>query len=271
MTGNALVPRERGQQWTKELLEQAYRDRADSDLAERLIEVLRRVDGLGRLLLKRRVTPGFGIIGNSGRRMLSIREHTGSDIRGRISIFPRPADDPAYGEYLALREQLLPIRDPGKDETHGSWDFMPVGSLSDSDFQYFLNVLERLGPVPASDAQVDLPTSREDVVISRIVRDSAIVRRLKQLYDNRCQICGTQVSGVHGWTYAEAHHVRPLGDPHGGPDREDNLLILCPNHHAACDFGAIELDASKLRFAPGHTLQAEHLRYHNERILRQPG
>jgi len=112
---------------------------------------------------------------------------------------------------------------------------------------------------------------RADTVVSRIVRDSAIVRRLKQLYDNRCQLCDVRVSGLHGWTYAEAHHVRPLGEPHNGPDTEDNLLILCPNDHAACDFGAIELKVATLRFAPGHAVRAEHIRYHNEKIVRRPG
>jgi hypothetical protein len=257
------------QTWTKESLKAVYSKRADPELAERLVAALDKVDGLGRLLIATTINPAFGIAGNAGRLALSIREPSGRAIRGRISIFTHSEDEAAHNEYETLRERFLPIKDPKTVENPCCWDFIPLDTLSDDGYRHFLGVLEWLGPVPASDAQVDVPTTREDVVISRIVRDSAMVRRLKQLYENRCQICGTQVTGVHGWTYAEAHHVRPLGDPHGGPDVEDNLLILCPNHHAACDFGAIKLDTSKLRFAPGHTVQPAHIRYHNERILRK--
>jgi predicted restriction endonuclease len=155
-------------------------------------------------------------------------------------------------------------------ERPGSWDIAALAVLNEAAYEHFLGVLDGLAPAPASDAQIDVP-ARADTVVSRIVRDSAIVRRLKLLYDNRCQVCGEQVSGLHGWTYAEAHHVRPLGAPHNGPDSEDNLLVVCPNHHAACDFGALELNLSAPYSASGHSVRSEYIRYHNEAIARRPG
>jgi len=263
------MARNRGTIWTKELLAETYQANAELQLAERLIEVLNRVDALGRLLTKTRVGPAFGIVGNRGQRVLSIREHDGIAIHGRISLFPGPERYTAPSDYESLRECLGPIRDYKKPETEGSWDVASLDALSNEAYRQFLDVLDSLGPVPASDAQVDLPSPRVDLMISRIVRDSAMVRRLKQLYDNCCQICGEQVTGLYGWTYSEAHHVRPLGGPHGGQDDEDNLLILCPNHHAACDFGAVKLIPSKLHFELGHRVRPEHIDYHNKTILRQ--
>ena len=255
--------------WTRESLATVYQQRAPAALAERLIEVLERVQGLGRLFPARAINPAFGIASNSGRRAFSIREHHGNAILGNITLFPAPERFATPREYDALRDRLLPIAKPDAAERSTSWDVASIAELSDAAFRRFLDVLDWLGPAPASDATVDVP-ARIDTITSRIVRDSAIVRRLKRLYDDRCQICGERVSGLHGWTYAEAHHVRPLGAPHGGPDAEDNLLILCPNHHAACDFGAIELKSTELRFEPGHVVRPEHLRYHNERIVRRP-
>ena len=265
------MARNRGTSWSKDLLVKTYQANPGPKVADRIIDVLNRVDALGRLLTKSRVSPAFGIKGNLGQRVLSIREHDTTSIHGRISIFPGPDRYAAPGDYESLRERLSAVRDYEKPETVGSWDVARIDALSDQAYRQFLDVLEWLGPAPASDAQIEVPTTRADMVISRIVRDSAMVRRLKRLYDNRCQLCGEQVRGLHGWTYAEAHHIRPLGEPHNGPDTEDNLLILCPNHHAACDFGAVELKLSSLRFASSHSVRLEHLNYHNERLVRSPG
>lgn len=99
--------------------------------------------------------------------------------------------------------------------------------------------------------------------VSRIVRDTAIVRRLKALYADACQICGTRLAGtLSGWTHSEGHHIRPLGSPHNGSDTEANILIVCPNHHALLDYGAIELVTSQLAESR-HALNEANVRYHN--------
>ena len=65
--------------------------------------------------------------------------------------------------------------------------------------------------------------------------------------------------------YAEAHHLKPLGGEHRGPDIEGNLICLCPNHHALFDYFAVRLDVGKLAFCE-HTLGAEFVDYHNARV-----
>ncbi len=113
---------------------------------------------------------------------------------------------------------------------------------------------------------------RREFMISRVVRETALAREVKRLYDYRCQVCGTRLEGNAG-PYAEAAHIRPLGIPHRGPDRLNNLLCLCPNHHVLFDYGAIAIadDFSvigapwQLTVHPKHQLEPEHLRYHRNR------
>src|ERR1044071_1149933 len=103
---------------------------------------------------------------------------------------------------------------------------------------------------PRTEIAVDIddpsPTSRAKTEVYRILRDTALARRLKLLYGNACQICGLAVPLAHGQLYSEAHHLKPLGMPHNGPDIEENIIIVCPIHHVQCDYGAIQIDATTL-------------------------
>ncbi len=72
-------------------------------------------------------------------------------------------------------------------------------------------------------------------------RDSDMVQRLKELYDFRCQVCGQRIEIRRNKYYCEGHHLRPLGGAHGGEDAPDNVVILCPTHHAEFDFFLIAI------------------------------
>lgn len=56
----------------------------------------------------------------------------------------------------------------------------------------------------------DEPTEKREVIVNRIIRDTVIVRKLKALYQDVCQVCGKALSSADGATYSEGHHVRPL-------------------------------------------------------------
>jgi hypothetical protein len=81
----------------------------------------------------------------------------------------------------------------------------------------------------------------------RRIRDTQMSRNLKRKYNFTCQICDLRLSAVDGRGYAEGAHVIPFGRPHQGPDHQDNLLVLCPNHHTEFDMGAITIDPYTLR------------------------
>jgi putative restriction endonuclease len=104
---------------------------------------------------------------------------------------------------------------------------------------------------------------------ARIIRDSKLGRELKKLYGYKCQVCSIEITTNAG-PYAEAAHIKPVGKPHNGPDRPENLLCLCPNHHLMLDKGVymIEDDLSligiegSLTKHPDHEISIEHIRYH---------
>lgn len=87
--------------------------------------------------------------------------------------------------------------------------------------------------------QVELDPEFRDVTISRRIRDTAMSRAIKELYNYTCQVCGVQIDAFEGRLYAEGAHIRPLGRPHLGQDSRDNLLCLCPNHHTQLDVGGM--------------------------------
>ena len=113
--------------------------------------------------------------------------------------------------------------------------------------------------------------------VSRRVRDSALTRRIKSIYQNRCQVCDTAVTGIGGRQYSEGAHVMPVGRPHLGPDTLENILCLCPNHHVQLDIGgmvilktndvAVNEDSvafATLRFAKHHLLAPEFATFHRK-------
>lgn len=118
------------------------------------------------------------------------------------------------------------------------------------------------------------PAARRPATLSRIVRDTELAVRVKQLHSDRCQVCDLQLPTRFG-TYSEAAHIRGLGRPHHGPDKLSNLLVLCPNHHVQFDALAIYVDTNnavrtttddssigELRQHPAHHINEAHLRYH---------
>ncbi|MEV0281728.1 YDG/SRA domain-containing protein [Streptomyces sp. NPDC050610] len=117
---------------------------------------------------------------------------------------------------------------------------------------------------------------RKATITQRIVRSTEVANHVKQLHDHTCQVCGTRIETPTG-AYSEAAHIRPLGRPHDGPDRTNNVLCLCPNHHVAFDFGMITIDSNRrviehgsahhgyvLREHPQHLIDDRHLAYHRE-------
>lgn len=82
-------------------------------------------------------------------------------------------------------------------------------------------------------------TTRES---SRPIRDNAVSRFVKKLYDFQCQVCGLSLRTGDGGFIAIGAHVQPLGEE--GADQLKNLLCLCPNHHDLLDTGGIWINGS---------------------------
>lgn len=122
---------------------------------------------------------------------------------------------------------------------------------------------------------------RVETTRSRVIRNTDLTHDMKRMYDYSCQVCGETRRGPEGDPYAEAHYIRPLGRPHEGPDEPENILVLCPNHHADFDYGCTSVDpetfrvshpyenavdGTELYIADPHELDDDHLTYHNRVI-----
>jgi predicted restriction endonuclease len=125
------------------------------------------------------------------------------------------------------------------------------------------------------------PLPRKDLFTQRIVRDSIISKRLKEIYHYECQICGETIELPNGKRYAETHHLRPVGAPHNGKDGTPNIVVVCPQHHAMLDLGVIALNPKTLivehwKLKEGtklkslkHRLNTASINYHYTRIYKR--
>lgn len=142
---------------------------------------------------------------------------------------------------------------------------------------------DNISSVPFSDSFLEGSASygmprRQETTVLRIVRDTQQARKIKELYDYKCQVCGVRLEGNAG-PYAEAAHIKPLGTPHHGSDTLDNLLCLCANHHVLFDYGAFSVadDLSlvglegTLTVVAQHKIHRDNLRYHREHYRIQIG
>jgi 5-methylcytosine-specific restriction enzyme A len=62
-------------------------------------------------------------------------------------------------------------------------------------------------------------------------RNARLVQDLQDLYGGRCQICLWHPIEHYGHPLCQGHHVHWLS--RGGDDHLSNMVLICPNHHAA--------------------------------------
>ena len=115
----------------------------------------------------------------------------------------------------------------------------------------------------SNDVPVDELPKRLKMEVSRLVRDTQMSRKVKGRHKHRCQLCGKRLKLKLGQFYSEGHHLKPLGQPHNGPDVEENVVCVCPNCHVLLDYCAVPLPPGALRLKPGHNVGQEFIDYHN--------
>lgn len=72
------------------------------------------------------------------------------------------------------------------------------------------------------------------------------VERLHELYGGRCQLCLFDPQDEYGHRLCHGHHVEWLS--RGGEDELENMVLLCPNHHAAVHRDDAPFDYADLAF-----------------------
>ncbi|VXB71369.1 YDG/SRA domain-containing protein [Pseudoclavibacter sp. 8L] len=150
--------------------------------------------------------------------------------------------------------------------------FLRPGASGFQICQYRLRSLQSPGESDSGDIK-QVEAKRVLSTHYRIVRDSGVPTRVKELYDYRCQVCDIRIETLAG-PYSEGAHLVPLGGGADGPDIDANVLSLCPNHHVMLDHGAIcfaddwtALDRDgrqlgSLNVHPDHLLKVAYARTH---------
>jgi predicted restriction endonuclease len=72
------------------------------------------------------------------------------------------------------------------------------------------------------------------------------VERLHDLYGGRCQLCLFDPRDRYGLRLRHGHHIEWLS--RGGEDEPENMVLLCPNHHAAVHRDDAPFDYAELAF-----------------------
>jgi hypothetical protein len=183
---------------------------------------------------------------------------------GGLNRISTPAVTATSGATVASSPARAP-RDPAKSSTpRGPSTQAPGPDWSDEDAEDAATVMRRLQEVQSQ------------------IRNLRHVRELKALYEHTCAFCGKRmIVGVDPTRhYAEAAHIKPVGLPHNGPDRRDNMLILCSEHHLQFDRGVLRirqteagpvvvskikgdpLDGNRLKLRPPHTIDDANIEWH---------
>jgi len=162
-----------------------------------------------------------------------------------------------------------------KQASRGVWRLTGKGkneaSFMSAKYPDFKRLISSVQAIPANTPRaIDIKRPNEinriQYNIYRILRDTCLARQIKVLHKYKCQICGQTLQLGEDMLYAEAHHIKPLGAPHNGPDIPENIICVCPNHHALLDYGAIELNEANLSPCAEHKVGSEYIHYHNTKI-----
>lgn len=62
-------------------------------------------------------------------------------------------------------------------------------------------------------------------------RNKKFVRELQKMYQGKCQICLWNPEKIYGGYICHGHHLQWLS--RGGEDTKENMVLICPSHHAA--------------------------------------
>jgi hypothetical protein len=185
-----------------------------------------------------------------------------------LALWTRDGGYPAVTGLIVDDQANMPAQEYfavyGQDEFAFQWWETQVRDSIGFNWRQFL---PEQSTITKAAADIEPPSPERVAALTYgILRDTELARRVKRLHGYRCQFCGSVIHLPDGSLYAEAHHIRPLGQPHSGPDVEGNVLCLCPNHHAELDYGVFAFGFNDLRTANGHDVLLEFIDYHNRNI-----
>ncbi len=124
----------------------------------------------------------------------------------------------------------------GGDETGG--DETGGDETGGSDAFTFEELLEKCKN-PPPDTEENRPEKMFESL--RRQRNAELGKAVKQVYEDKCAVCGLITYDLKGNPEAQWAHIKPARKPHNGPDDIRNGLALCRFHHWAFDKGLFAL------------------------------
>tara|TARA_B100000242_G_scaffold96188_1_gene65845 strand:- start:32 stop:907 length:876 start_codon:yes stop_codon:yes gene_type:complete len=123
---------------------------------------------------------------------------------------------------------------------------------------------------------------RAEVTYEKIKRIRENTKKIKIMYDYKCQVCEKKLDVPSGNPISIGAHIKAVGRPSNGPDVVENMLCLCPNHHAQFDRYSFYVDpnnyeikgldlykSKKLNVHKKHLIDKQFLQYHFEEYQRR--
>lgn len=172
--------------------------------------------------------------------------------------------DPTVERFIMTKEQIQVLSEPIHLNTQSSGISIPsrvaraIDAAAERDFR-------NVRPMGRRTRDHDpLPPDKRERLTEVYDRDQGIVNELKRLHGGRCQICDSEpFNGLFG-SIVEGHHIEWLS--RGGRDVRENVVLLCPNHHAAVHAADPIFDRAELVFRFGTKAVPIRLTGHLKRI-----
>lgn len=113
-----------------------------------------------------------------------------------------------------------------------------VNSLSKMEELTIENLIEKDDPA----AEIIFKTG----LIKMRKLNRAIGNELKDVYNDKCQVCGKSIGELYGVNISHIHHIEPFINTQN--NNVQNLMVLCPNHHSIIHCAKPEFSRSSLTF-----------------------
>lgn len=109
----------------------------------------------------------------------------------------------------------------------------------DQEFDFDNLEQQYLQDIEISSALIDEDVEKIQISNTSYKRNNVLIAKIKKERGYKCQICQTQILKSDGKYYIEAAHIVAKKDK--GNESENNILILCPNHHKEFDYSHREI------------------------------
>lgn len=132
-----------------------------------------------------------------------------------------------YQQTIEFYENSITIEEEEIVNAKNEFDDICISYLEENDIN--------MNDVLSFDSMSENNQKNKDIELSRLVRSTYLSEKLKHIYNNCCQLCGTTLMKNRNEAYSEAHHIKPYNKTHKGDDTIGNMVVLCPNCHTQFD------------------------------------